>query len=118
VNGKRARVLSFDARAGRCAAASALDDGRELSLKAGCVAKAGCAAAGCASEEASSVSRRRRAFFCCVRAVRGGAVLLARVPAHGLEGAQAGVHGGPAMSVGESQAAMSLEEARSWRVKV
>ena len=30
----------------------------------------------------------------------GGAVLLARVPAHGLEGAQAGVHGGTAMSVG------------------
>ena len=28
-----------------------------------------------------------------VRAVRGGAVLLARVPAHGLEGAQAGVQG-------------------------
>ena len=55
-NGKRARVLSFDARAGRYAAA--LDDGKELSLKAKCVAKAGCAAAGCASEEASSVSRR------------------------------------------------------------
>jgi hypothetical protein len=53
-----------------------------------------------------------------VRAVRGGAVLLARVPAHGLEGAQAGVHGGPAMSVGESKAAMSLEKARSFQVKV
>jgi hypothetical protein len=35
-----------------------------------------------------------------VRAMRGGAVLLARVPARGLEGAQAGVHGGTAMSVG------------------
>ena len=34
----------------------------------------------------------------------GGAVLLARVPAHGLEGTQAGVHGGTAMSVGESEA--------------
>ena len=29
-----------------------------------------------------------------MRAMRGGAVLLARVPARGLEGAQAGVHGG------------------------
>jgi hypothetical protein len=37
-----------------------------------------------------------------VRTVRGGAVLLARVPARGLEGAQAGVHGGTAMSVFES----------------
>jgi hypothetical protein len=53
-----------------------------------------------------------------VRAVRGGAVLLARLPAHGLEGAQAGVHGGPAMSVGESKAVMSLEKARSFQVKV
>ena len=52
-NGKRARVLSFDARTGRYAVA--LDDGKELSLKAECVARAGCAAAGCASEEASSV---------------------------------------------------------------
>jgi hypothetical protein len=52
-NGKRARVLSFDARTGRYAVA--LDDGKELSLKAECVARAGCAAAGCASEEASTV---------------------------------------------------------------
>jgi hypothetical protein len=37
-----------------------------------------------------------------VLSVPGGAVLLARVPAHGLEGAQAGVHGGSTMSVGES----------------
>jgi hypothetical protein len=36
-----------------------------------------------------------------VRSMPSGAVLLARVPAHGLEGAQAGVHGGTAMSVGE-----------------
>ena len=50
--------------------------------------------------------------------MRGSAVLLARVPAHGLEGAQAGVHGGTAMSDGESQAAMSLEEAQSRQVKV
>ena len=39
----------------------------------------------------------------------GGAVLLARVPAQGLEGAQAGVRG---------STAMSLEEARSWQLKV
>ena len=48
----------------------------------------------------------------------GGAVLLARVPAHGLEGAQAGMRGSTAMSDGESQVAMSLEEASSWQVKV
>jgi hypothetical protein len=53
-----------------------------------------------------------------VLSMPGGAVLLARVPAHGLEGAQAGLHGGAAMSVGESQAAMSLEEARPWPIKV
>jgi hypothetical protein len=34
-----------------------------------------------------------------VLSMPGGAVLLARVPAHRLEGAQAGVHGGTAMSV-------------------
>jgi hypothetical protein len=53
-----------------------------------------------------------------VLSMPGGAVLLARVPAHGLEGAQAGVHDGTAMSVGESKAAMSLEEAWSWQVKL
>ena len=37
-----------------------------------------------------------------VLSTRGGAVLLARVPAHGLEGAQAGLHGGTAVNVGES----------------
>ncbi len=42
-NGKRARVLSFDARTGRHAVV--LDAGKELSLKAECVAKAGCAVA-------------------------------------------------------------------------
>ncbi len=57
--GKRARVLSFGARTGRYAVA--LDDGKELSLKAECVAWAGCAAAGCASEEASSVCSRCQA---------------------------------------------------------
>jgi hypothetical protein len=62
-NGKRARVLSFDARTGRYAVA--LDDGKELSLKAECVAKAGCAAAGCASEEASSVCARCQAVRYC-----------------------------------------------------
>ncbi len=38
----------------------------------------------------------------CVLSMPSGAVLLACVPAHGLEGAQAGVYGGTAMSVGES----------------
>ena len=64
-NGKRARVLSFDARTGRYAVS--LDDGKELSLKAECVAKAGCAAAGCASEEASSVCSRCQAVRYCSR---------------------------------------------------
>jgi hypothetical protein len=64
-NGKRARVVSFDARTGRYAVA--LDDGKELSLKAECVARAGCAAAGCASEEASSVCSRCEAVRYCSR---------------------------------------------------
>jgi tetratricopeptide (TPR) repeat protein len=64
-NGKRARVLSFDARTGRYAVA--LDDGKELSLKAECVARAGCAAAGCASEEASSMCSRCQAVRYCSR---------------------------------------------------
>ena len=64
-NGKRARVVSFDARTGRYAVA--LDDGKELSLKAECVAKVGCAAAGCASEKASSVCGRCEAVRYCSR---------------------------------------------------
>ena len=64
-NGKRARVLSFDTRTGRYAIA--LDDGKELSLKAECVARAGCAAAGCASEEATSVCSRCEAVRYCSR---------------------------------------------------
>ena len=64
-NGKRARVVSFDARTGRYAVA--LDDGQELSVKAECVARAGCAAAGCASEEASSVCARCQAVRYCSR---------------------------------------------------
>ena len=64
-NGKRARVVSFDARTGRYAVA--LDDGKELSLKVECVTKAGCAAAGCASEEASSVCARCQAVRYCSR---------------------------------------------------
>ena len=64
-NGKRARVLSFEARTGRYAVA--LDDGKELSLKVECVARAGCAAAGCASEEASSVCSRCQAVRYCSR---------------------------------------------------
>ncbi len=64
-NGKRARVVSFDARTGRYAVA--LEDGKELSLKAECMARAGCAAAGCASEEASSVCSRCQAVRYCSR---------------------------------------------------
>jgi hypothetical protein len=64
-NGTRARVLSFDAHTGRYAVA--LDDGKELSLKAECVAKAGCAAAGCASEEACSLCSRCEAMRYCSR---------------------------------------------------
>ena len=64
-NGKRARVLSFEARTGRYAVS--LDDGKELSLKGECVARAGCAAAGCASEEASSVCSRCQAVRYCSR---------------------------------------------------
>ena len=64
-NGKRARVLSFDARTGRYAVS--LEDGKELSLKAECVARVGCSAAGCASEEASSVCSRCQAVRYCSR---------------------------------------------------
>ena len=64
-NGKRARVVSFDVRTGRYAVS--LEDGKELSLKAECVARAGCAAAGCASEEASSVCGRCEAVRYCSR---------------------------------------------------
>jgi hypothetical protein len=64
-NGKRARVVSSDTRTGRFAVA--LDDGKELSLKAEFVARAGCAAAGCASEEASSVCSRCQAVRYCSR---------------------------------------------------
>jgi hypothetical protein len=64
-NGKRAHVVSFDARSGRYCVA--LGDGRELSLKAECVARVGCAAAGCASEEASSVCARCEAVRYCSR---------------------------------------------------
>jgi hypothetical protein len=64
-NGKRAHVLSFDARTGRYAVA--LDDGKELSLKAECVAKAGCTAAGCMSEKATSVCGRCEAVRYCSR---------------------------------------------------
>jgi hypothetical protein len=64
-NGKRARVLSFDARTGRYAVS--LEDGKELSLKAECVARVGCAAAGCASEEASSMCSRCQVVRYCSR---------------------------------------------------
>ncbi len=58
-SGKRARVVSFDARTGRYD--EALDNGRELSLKVECLAPAGCAAVGCASEEASGLCSRCQA---------------------------------------------------------
>ena len=64
-NGQLARVLSFDARTGRYVVA--LDDEKELSLKAECVARAGCAAAGCASEDASRVCARCEAVRYCSR---------------------------------------------------
>ena len=64
-NGKRARVLSLDKRGGRYTVA--LDDGKELSLKPECVARAGCAAVGCASEEASSMCGRCEAVRHCSR---------------------------------------------------
>ncbi len=64
-NGKRARVLSFHARTGRYAVAP--DDGKELSLQAECVAQAGCAAVGCASEEASRACARCEAVRYCSR---------------------------------------------------
>jgi hypothetical protein len=64
-NGKRARVVSFDARSGRYCVA--LDDAKELLLKVECVARSGCAAAGSASEEASSVCARCQAVRYCSR---------------------------------------------------
>ena len=63
-DGKRARVVSFDARTGRYA--MALDDGKELSLKDEC-ARVGCAALGCASEEESSVRGRCNSVQYCSR---------------------------------------------------
>jgi hypothetical protein len=64
-NGQHARVLSFDARTGRYVVA--LDDGKELSLKAACVTQTGCAAAGCTSEEASTVCGRCLTVRYCSR---------------------------------------------------
>ena len=64
-NGKRARVISFDERGGRYVLA--LDDGQDLSVKPECVARAGCAKAGCTSEEASSVCARCQTVRYCSR---------------------------------------------------
>ena len=64
-NGKLARVLSFDELSGRYLVG--LDDGKRLLLKPECVARAGCAAAGCTSEEASSVCARCQAVRYCSR---------------------------------------------------
>ena len=65
LNGKLARVVSFDARSRRYTVV--LDDGNEVSLKAECVDSAGCAAAGCPSEEASSVCGRCQEVRYCSR---------------------------------------------------
>ena len=65
-NGKRARVLSFDKR-GTGRYTVVLDDGRELSLKPECVEHAGCAAAGCTAEEASSACARCGTVRYCSR---------------------------------------------------
>jgi hypothetical protein len=64
-NGKRARVVSFNASSGRYAVH--LDDARGLSLKPECVTRAGCAAAGCKSEDATSVCGRCKAVRYCSR---------------------------------------------------
>ena len=64
-NGKRSRVLSFDESTGRYVVA--LDDGKELRLRAECLARAGCALPGCSSEEASSVCGRCEAVRYCSR---------------------------------------------------
>ncbi len=82
-NGRRACVLSFDARTGRYAVA--LGDAKKLSLKAECVSPVGCAAAGCASEEASSVCGRCAAGYCSCECQ----VADCQVAGRGLEGAQA-----------------------------
>jgi tetratricopeptide (TPR) repeat protein len=65
-NGQRARVLSFDERGGVAGRYKVvLDDGKELLLKPECVARAGCAAAGCTSEDAISVCARCQAVRYC-----------------------------------------------------
>jgi tetratricopeptide (TPR) repeat protein len=64
-NGKLASVVAFDARTGRYGVV--LDDGTNLSIKPECVSRAGCAAAGCASEEASSMCSRCKSVRYCSR---------------------------------------------------
>jgi hypothetical protein len=64
-NGKLARVLSFEEHSGRYSVA--LDDGKEISLKVDCVARAGCAVAGCPSEEATNLCSRCKAVRYCSR---------------------------------------------------
>ena len=64
-NGKLARVLSLDAHTDRYVVA--LEGGKELLLKAECVARAECAAVGCALEEASNVCSRCKAVRYCSR---------------------------------------------------
>ncbi len=64
-NGKRSRVLSFDESTGRYVVA--LDDGKELRLRAECLARAGCALPGCSLQEASSLCGRCEAVRYCSR---------------------------------------------------
>ncbi len=85
-NGKRARMVSFDARTGRYAVFAGR---REGDVAQGRVRGEGRVRGG---------GMRVGGGEQHVRAVQGGAVLLAREPAHGLEGAQAGVHGSTAIS--------------------
>jgi tetratricopeptide (TPR) repeat protein len=64
-NGKVASVLSYDRRSEKYTVV--LDNGKELLLKAEHVARAGCAAVGCTSQEASSVCGRCQAVRYCSR---------------------------------------------------
>ncbi len=77
-NGKRARVLSFDARTGRYAAA--LDDAKKLSLKAGRVAKTGCASEEASSECARHSLRHGDSGYSASQCAGNGAAQRRRVP--------------------------------------
>jgi hypothetical protein len=104
-NGKRARVLSFDARTGRYAVA--LDDGKELSLKVDAWRRPGAR---------GRDARRMMRAACALDARRCGT---ARASASAQAGRRtsefARLHSHERWRV---KAAMSLEQARSWQVKV